>query len=147
MADENAEARGAIEAVLQRQMAAWEAGDAEAFGADALEDVVFTNIVGMFVVGKPGFNRQHAHIFETFYKGSVMRQAVEHISFVRPDVAIVDTLTEVRGGGPFPPDFPHHAGAVRTRLEQVMLQDAGRWRVAAFHNIAIPPGSPAAPPA
>ena len=135
-----------IEAVLQNQMAAWTAGDSEAFGADALDDVVFTNIVGMFVVGKVGFNRQHAHIFQTFYKGSVMRQTVQHIAFVRPDVAIVDTLTEVTGGGPFPPGFPKQDGPVRTRLEQVMVLNDDRWRVAAFHNVAIPPGAPAAPP-
>jgi uncharacterized protein (TIGR02246 family) len=144
---DEAEARAEIAAVLERQMAAWASGDAEAFGADAADDVVFTNIVGMFVVGRPGFDRQHAHIFSTFYKDSVMRQTVEHIAFVRPDVAVVDTLTEVEGGGPFPPGFPRHEGRVRTRLEQVMVRDGGRWRVAAFHNVAIPPGFTGAPPA
>lgn len=141
MADDHTEERAEILAVLQRQMDAWEAGDAEAFGADTVDDVVFTNILGMFVVGRAGFNRQHAHIFSTFYKDSVMRQAVEHIAFVRPDVAVVDTLTEVQGGGPFPPGFPKHDGAVRTRLEQVMVRDGGGWRVAAFHNVAVGPAA------
>lgn len=136
-----------IEALLERQASAWAAGDATAFSLDVADDVVFTNIIGMFIVGRPGFEAQHAGIFSTFYKGSAMRQSVEHIAFVRPDVAVVDTMAEVEGGGPFPPGFPHHEGRVRTRLQQVMVRDAGRWRVAAFHNVALPPGSPATPSA
>ena len=135
-----------IKAVLDRQTTAWAAGDAQAFGRDVADDVVFTNIVGMFTVGRSGFDRQHAQIFSTFYRNSVMRQAVEHVAFVRPDVAVVDTLTEVEGGGPFPPGFPQHEGVVRTRLEQVFVRDGERWRVAAFHNVAIPPGFSGAPP-
>jgi uncharacterized protein (TIGR02246 family) len=138
MSHDNAEARAEIAAVLHRQMAAWVAGDAEAFSADVSDDVVFTNIVGMFIVGRPGFQQQHAHIFSSFYKNSLMRQTVEHITFLRADVAVVDTLTEVEGGGPFPPNFPKHDERVRTRLEQVMVRDGERWRVAAFHNVPIP---------
>jgi uncharacterized protein (TIGR02246 family) len=147
MTHDDAGARADIAAVLDRQMAAWAAGDAEAFSGDVTDNVVFTNIVGMFVVGRPGFQQQHAHIFSSFYKNSLMRQTVEHITFVRADVAVVDTLTEVEGGGPFPPDFPRHGERVRTRLEQVMVHDGERWRVAAFHNVPIPPGFTGSPPA
>ena len=44
--------RAAIEAVLTRQSAAWVAGDADAFAADAQEGVLFTNVVGMFSIGR-----------------------------------------------------------------------------------------------
>ena len=137
MTHDETEARAEIAAVLHRQMAAWAAGDAEAFSGDVTDTVVFTNILGLFVVGRAGFQQQHARIFSGFYKDSVMRQTVEHIAFVRPDVAVVDTLTEVEGGGPFPPNFPKHEGRVRTRLEQVMVRDGERWRVAAFHNVPV----------
>ena len=145
MTEDEVETRAAIEAVLQRQMTAWDAGDADAFSADVRKDVVFTNVLGMFVVGKSGFDRQHEHIFGSFYKGSRMRQIVEHIALIRADVAIVDTLTEVEGGGPFPPGFPRQDGVTRTRLEQVMVHEGGRWWVAAFHNVAVPPAARAAP--
>jgi uncharacterized protein (TIGR02246 family) len=128
-------------------MAAWAAGDAEAFSGDVTDDVVFTNIVGMFVVGRQGFEKQHSHIFSTFYKNSSMRQTLEHITFVRADVAVVDTLTEVEGGGPFPPDFPKLEERVRTRLEQVMVHEGERWHVAASHNVPIPPGLSGSAPA
>ncbi len=146
MAELEAEHQTDIIAVLDRQAAAWKQGDGQAFGADVTEDVVFTNILGMFVVGREDFCRQHAHIFSTFYKGSVMGQTVERITMVRPDVAVVDTVAEVDGGGPFPPNFPGHGDRLRTRLEQVMVRDGDRWRVAAFHNVPIAPDLGDAPP-
>jgi len=147
MVKDDGAARAEIAEVLHRQMAAWAAGDAEAFSVDVTDDVVFTNIVGMFLVGRTGFKQQHAQIFSSFYKNSVLRQTVEHIVFVRDDVAVVDTLTQVEGGGPFPPNFPKHEQGVRTRLEQVMVHDGDRWRVAAFHNVPIPAGFTGAAPA
>jgi len=42
----NSDDRAAIEAILERQAVAWAAGDAEAFAADALDGVVFTNVFG-----------------------------------------------------------------------------------------------------
>ena len=86
--------RAAIEAVLTRQSAAWDAGNAGAFAADAQEGVLFTNLVGMFCIGRAPFIAQHEHIFSTIYKGSRMEQEIVAITLVRSDVAIVDTLTK-----------------------------------------------------
>lgn len=139
MSTDQVTAHTAIKAVLQRQMDAWKAGDADAFGADVREDVAFTNALGAFTVGKPAFDRQHAFIFSGFFKDSRLELTVEHIALLRPDVAVVQALTEVEGGGPFPPGFPRYGDRVRTRLEQVLVQDDGRWRVAAYHNVTIAP--------
>ena len=129
----------AILAVLAAEDAAWAAGDAAAFSAQTTDDIVFTNVVGMFSVGRASFEMQHARIFATFYRGSTLRQTVAHIAFVRPDVAIVDTLADVTGLGDLPPGIAVHLadGAIRTRLEQVMVRNDGTWRVAAFHNVPI----------
>ncbi len=129
----------AIRAVLDAQEAAWAAGDAEAFAAAVTDGVVFTNIVGMFSVGRAPFVGQHARIFATFYKGTVMKQQIANIAFVRPDVAIVDTLTEGTGFAALPPPIAAHVtdGKLQSRLEQVMVRNDGQWRVAAFHNVAI----------
>jgi uncharacterized protein (TIGR02246 family) len=142
----NGEDRAAIEAILKRQAAAWAAGDAEAFAADALDGVVFTNVVGMFSVGLAPFVGQHVHIFSTIYKGSRMTQDVVAITAVRPDVAIVDTLTRVVDALHRPPGIELIDGAVRTRLEQVMVKDGGVWKVASFHNVAIHPAFANEPP-
>ena len=110
-----------------------------AFSAVTTDDVVFTNVVGMFSVGRVPFEKQHEHIFATFYRGSTMRQTVAHIALIRPDVAVVDTLSEGSGFGELPPAIARHVdgGVIRTRLEQVMVKNDGRWQVAAFHNVPV----------
>ena len=138
--------RAAIEAILERQAVAWAAGDAEAFAADALDGVVFTNIVGMFSVGRAPFVGQHAQIFSTIYKGSRLTQEMVAVTPVRPDVAIVDTLTRLVDALHRPPGIELIDGAVRTRLEQVMVKDGGAWKVASFHNVAVHPAFANYPP-
>ncbi len=129
--------RAAIEAVLADQAAAWNRGDATAFAAHTTDDVVFTNVVGMFSVGRAPFVAQHARIFATMYKGSTMRQAIEHIALVRPDVAIVDTLTSVSDVVAAPAGAEAVDGVFHARLEQVMVRDRGHWSVASFHNVLV----------
>jgi uncharacterized protein (TIGR02246 family) len=129
--------RAAIEAVLLRQSAGWAAGNASAFAADAQEGVLFTNLVGMFSIGRAPFIAQHAHIFSTIYKGSRMEQEIVAITLIRPDVAIVDTLTKLVDAPHRPPGIELIDGAVRSRLEQVMVKEGGEWKVASFHNVAV----------
>ncbi len=142
--------RVAIMTLIEAEDAAWKAGDAEAFCAAATPDVVFTNIVGMFSVGHAPMVAQHAHIFSTIYQGSTLKQTITNIALVRPDVAIVDTLTELSGFKRLPPGSEAIDGVLKTRLEQVMVMDAGRWRVASFHNVTVNPsamaGGPPSPP-
>jgi len=131
------EVRTAIEAVLADEVAAWNHGDATAFAAHTTDDVVFTNVVGMFSVGRAPFVAQHARIFATMYKGSTMSQAIEHIALVRPDVAIVETLTSVSNVVAAPPGAESTDGVFHARLEQVMVRDGGHWSVASFHNVLV----------
>ena len=129
--------RAAILSIIEAQDAAWKAGDAEAFCAAATPDVVFTNVVGMFSVGHAPMVAQHARIFSTIYQGSVLKQTIVNLALVRPDVAIVDTLTEVSGFKHLPPGSEAIDGVLKTRLEQVMVMETGRWRVASFHDVTI----------
>jgi len=59
------EARVAIEALIGQEDAAWNKGDAAAFSARVLPQVVFTNVAGSFSVGREPFELQHAKIFAT----------------------------------------------------------------------------------
>lgn len=128
--------RVAIEAVVAGETAAWNRGDAAAF-VPASDDIAFTNIIGVFTVGRAPFEAQHKRIFAGIYKGSTMTQRVEHIALVRPDVAIVETVIGVSDAAALPPGVEAADGILRTRLEQVMVRDGGRWTVAAFHNVVI----------
>lgn len=135
------EDRAAITALVAAADAAWNAQDASAFSAHVLADVAFTNVVGMFSVGKAPFEAQHARIFSTFYRGSTLRQSIVRLAFVRPDVAILDTVTEVSGFAGLPPGAEAVDGVLRTRLEQVVVRDDGQWWIASFHNVPIHPSA------
>lgn len=135
--------RQAILDMIAAQDTAWCAGDAAAFGASVLPNIVFTNVVGMFSIGVEAFNAQHAHIFSTIYEGSSLSQELVHITMAAEDVAIVDTLTSVTGFRHLPPGATAIDGALRTRLEQVLVNREGVWWVQSFHNVPINPAATA----
>ena len=149
MPESDSPGRTAITALIAAEDAAWNNGDAAAFSAHTLPGVVFTNIIGRFLVGRDPFEAQHAKIFSTIYKGSTLHQSIEHLVFLRPDVAIVDTLTEVSGFHALPPGIQATDGKLRTRLQQVLVRNDAQWWVASFHNVpvnteanaAVPPGA------
>lgn len=129
----------ALRALIAGEAEAWNKGDAAGFAERALPDVVFTNIIGMFSVGKAPFVAQHERIFSSIYKGSTLHQQIVHVKLVRPDVAIVDTLSIVTGFQQTPPGVATIGGAIHARLEQVLVRENDGWWVASFHNVAVNP--------
>ena len=91
---------------------------------------MFTNVVGMFSIGRAPFVAQHEHIFSTIYKGSRMEQEIVAITLVRPDVAIVDTLTELVDAPHRPPGVELIDGAVHRGWNKLWsrMGACGRWR-------------------
>jgi len=139
LAADSPQDKRALLRLLDDEGAAWAKGDADAFAAHVRDNVVFTNIVGMFSVGKIPFVAQHKSIFATIYKGSSVRQFVQNISFVQADTAIVDTIAKLSGFHELPPGASAVDGVLYTRLEQVMVKENGIWTVASFHNVPIQP--------
>jgi uncharacterized protein (TIGR02246 family) len=133
------EIRSEIAALVAAEDAAWNRGSAQAFAERALADILFTNIFGMFSVGKAPFIAQHERIFSTIYKGSTNRMQVQHITLLKPDVAIVDTLAVVTGVRHAPQGVPLIDGAIHARLEQVLVRRPDGWWIASFHNVAVNP--------
>lgn len=128
-----------IKTLLAAQDAAWNAGDASAFGAALSDDAVFTNVMGMFIVGRDPFIVQHERIFSTFFKGSRLVQQLAHVTVVRADVLAVDIVARVTDYVEPPRGITPVDGAVVTRLLQVLAKDGEDWRVVAFHNVAVQP--------
>jgi ketosteroid isomerase-like protein len=83
------------------------------------------------------------------FRGTVLRQDVVSLRFVRPEVAIVETLTWISGfsaSGPSPVASPPDAkGRLRIRLLQVMVKEAGDWKIAVDHNVDEKPEGVTAP--
>jgi uncharacterized protein (TIGR02246 family) len=127
-----------IRALIAAQVAAWNADDAKAFSANFAEDGSFTNVRGTVFYGHRAFEERHAEIFRTFFKGSKLAMTVGKIRLVRPDVAIVDIATELSQLQGAQPGMKIRAdGRIRTRLQEVLVKDAGEWRIASYHNVDV----------
>jgi uncharacterized protein (TIGR02246 family) len=131
-------AERAIRAIVAGQVSAWNAGDAKGYASDVAPDVSFTNLFGMVMYGHDAFERRHAEILATFYKGTVKSHVIRRLRFVTADVAIVDIDNEVRGVRSMPSGITAPTdGVVRTQLMQVFVRRSGRWWVEAYHNVDL----------
>src|SRR5256885_3935011 len=83
----------AIRSILQEEGTPWNKGDAQTYSKHFAADGTFTNILGMFFTGHQAFLDRHEEIFKGMFRGTVLRQDVVSLKFVRPDTAVVETLT------------------------------------------------------
>ena len=82
-------------------------------------------------------------IFTTIYKGSHNEFSIGHITFLRPDVAVVDIDGSLTGFSRLPPGLKAtNDGALHVKLQEVMTREQNRWQIAAFHNVAVYPLPP-----
>lgn len=127
-----------IRAIVEEQVAAWNAGDAVAFSKSFAENGSFTNIRGTVFYGHKAFEDRHRDIFTGFFKGSTLAMSITRLRFVRPDVAIADLASELSHLSGTPPGVgPNTAGRILTRLQQVFVKDNGVWRVESYHNVDV----------
>jgi len=135
-----------IRNIIKDETDCWNRGDAVAYSHHFAEGGSFTNIRGEFFVGHAAFLKQHDLILKTIFKNTTLQQDIVSLEFVSPDVAVVDTLTAMTGivqwAGP-----PLDAKArLRTRLLQVFARQNGEWKVVAYHNVDVKPGTSVAEP-
>lgn len=136
-----------IRAIVQGETDAWNAGDAEAFGAHYAENGTFTNVIGQQLYGRKAFIAQHAGIFSTIYQGSHNVFSVSKITFLRPDVALVEIDGALSGAKRLPPGLKAgEDGVLRVKLLEVMTREKDTWWIAAFHNVAVAPLPPGGMP-
>ena len=137
----------AIRKIVQDEVAAWNRGDATAYSNQFANDGTFTNIRGQFFTGHEAFLKQHEVIFQGIFKNTTSQQDIVSLKFIRPDVAIVETLTSLSG---MPETAPGTAtdskGRLRTRLLQVVARQGGEWKIVAYHNVDVKPGVPVPEP-
>jgi uncharacterized protein (TIGR02246 family) len=132
----------AIRNILQEEVTARNKGDAQTYSQHFAADGTFTNILGMFFTGHQAFLDRHEEIFKGMFRGTVLRQDVVSLKFVRPGATVVETLTWISGFSPSGPPSGTHTdakGRLRTRLLQVMVKDADGWKIVVHHNVDIKP--------
>jgi hypothetical protein len=96
----------------------------------------------MFYTGHQAFLDRQEEIFKGMFRGTVLGQDVVSLRFVRPEAAAVETLAWISwfaASGPPPGAPPDAKGRLRTRLPQVMVKDAGDWKITVYHNVDVKP--------
>ncbi|HEY0750546.1 MAG TPA: SgcJ/EcaC family oxidoreductase [Chitinophagaceae bacterium] len=135
----------AIRHIINTEVKGWNNGDAILFSKYIAKDCSFTNIVGAFFKGYQGFFDRHAKLLNEVFMNTTMEQKMVDVQFVRPDVAIVETLIRVSGVAkpiPLPGVYVDDDGCLHTRLCQVMVKVSTGWKIAAYHNVDIKVGIP-----
>lgn len=142
---QNAQDSLSIHTILRQEDQAWNKGDAPAYSQSFSPDGTFTNIAGMFFKGHQAFLGQHEVIFNSFFKNTSLKQKIVSLKFVRSDVALLETLCQVSGFAKegLPPRIQLDAkGQLNTRLLQVVIKEAGAWKIVSYHNVDVKPGTP-----
>jgi len=132
----------AIQALLHQQTEAWNRNDAAAWTKDFVEDATFVNVRGDLVKGRAAIEKLHAFIFSGPYKESHCAVTIESIRYPAPNVAIVDTTSEVTNFKGLAPGVVATApGLLRTRPKYILVERDHSWKIFAAQNTAIAPQS------
>ncbi|SDY13289.1 conserved hypothetical protein [Amycolatopsis xylanica] len=120
----------AVLEVLAALVAAWNEGDAAAYGRLFTEDADYVTFFGMNMPGREAIEASHRALFEGPLKGLKLGGGTGEVKvrFVRPDVAIV-----VAGGGSSLDGADFRASTVT----YVLVRDNGEWRIASFQNTRV----------
>jgi uncharacterized protein (TIGR02246 family) len=131
-----------IHAVISEQTAAWNRNDGVAWAKDFVEDATFINVRGDLVKGRPAIEKLHAFIFNGPYRESHCSVTIESIRYPAPNVAIVETVSEVTNfRGLAPGVVATEPGVLRTRPKYILIERDGTWKIFAAQNTAIAPES------
>jgi uncharacterized protein (TIGR02246 family) len=120
--------RAAVEAIVSRLEAAWNAMDPEAFAAPFAEDADFVNIAGEHARGRAAIVDGHRAIFRDFYADSTAKLTLMAIRLLGPDVALAHVHSVLDAPkGPL-------AGRNTAVFSMVLTKTDDGWEIAAFHN-------------
>lgn len=109
----------------------WNAKNGSSYAKPFAEDADFVVINGMYVKGRAAIEAGHQQIFDTIYKDTTVTLNVEHVRFLRPDVAVVHVKGHREG--------PTKELTTDARITVVMTKEKQGWTIAAFHNTKIAP--------
>ena len=127
----NAADEAAVRENVRQMEAGWNAKSGALFAKPFAADADYVVVNGMHLRGRDAIEKSHQHIFDTFYKNSILSVSVRHIRFLRPDVAVV----HVQGNN----KTRHGAETRETNVlvTLVMTKEKGDWRIVAFQNTQI----------
>lgn len=130
----------AIRQLLDAQIAAWNAGDAEGWCKDFTADSAFVNILGASFEGRNANTRRHAELFATIFKGSRLAVREMKIRMLGDSTASAGLVLDLTGFSQLPPGTrPTHDAVLATRMHYVLVREADRWCIVFSQNTAVMP--------
>lgn len=124
--------RTAVLDTLDRLADAWNAGDADAYGAEFCEDATYIVFNGDLLRGRGAIADVHRFLFDGPLRGSRMvgaQQEETALRFLRPDLAHLVTT-----GAVLPDGQVEVTADRRSVVSYVLVDEDGVWKVAAFQN-------------
>ncbi len=118
----------AIRELLDRQVAGWAAGDAEAYAGVFTPDADYVTFLGSHYKGRGAIAASYAPLFKKLLKRSRLNFEITQLRFLTPDVALVHAKgAVVKGRG-----RPRRRN---TRINTtIAVRTDGRWLLAASQN-------------
>ena len=110
---------------------AWNAADGVAFARPFAGDADFVNIRGEHHRTREAIAKGHQAIFNSVYKGSVVRMQVAAVRTLAPTVLLAHVKSTLKvPTGPL-------AGEHQALFSLVLVRDQDNWPIAAFHNTLV----------
>jgi len=132
--------KDAIHDLVDHSTQAWNAGDAEGYAVRFVVDLEFTDVTGFSSSGRKTFEARQNQLFKTIFRGSRLKQVIQKVRLLTPEVAMIEIDTELTGFAGLPggvrawPD-----GVLRTHLQEVLVKVAGTWWIAGYHEVDAKP--------
>ena len=136
-APSDAAAQDAVKTVVRNIVDAWNRHDMDAFANLFSEDADFVNVRGVRWIGRGEIKKAHAAAHATIFSKSQLSLVGEiSVRFLKPDVAVSRSVTEVTGqidnaGNTLPPRD--------ALLTLVMAQQGVHWIIVVAQNTNIDP--------
>jgi uncharacterized protein (TIGR02246 family) len=128
-----------IRQIIEEQTAAANRHDTQAWCKDFAEDAEFTNPFGMVFQGRGEIEKRHAEIFSGMFREIRETVSVRRVRFLRSDVAIIATDSEVTNYRSLPPALASSItdGVFYSRATQTFVKDNGTWRIVARQDVWV----------
>ena len=122
----------ALHDLFQMSKDGWNQGDGEAYATSFTEDADYILWNGTYLKGRQAIAAAHQQLFETRLQGSRLEGLIQHIRFLRADIALVHLQSSPQIPGqqvPAPEQY-----AIQTL---VGIRQANGWRFTSFQNTLI----------
>lgn len=132
VAQEGSDEEQAVKMTASKWAEAWNAGDMKAVGELYAEGSDYVNFFGQAVSGRDEIEASFTEVRETVYKGGKISIEPAAVHFVKPDVAVFDSVWEIKG-------LPEAEGAPPSKGDSsvVVVKQDGEWKIVA-HRTRIP---------